>query len=105
MITEIEIEGFKSLEKVSLKLGKLNLFVGANASGKSNFFDALRALQGIGYGFKIEEIFQGKPKSASSEVWEGIRGGLARAAFSQAGGQANGLISFRVGSECPCGLP
>ena len=50
MITEIEIEGFKSLEKVRLKLGKLNLFVGANASGKSNFFDALRVLQGIGNG-------------------------------------------------------
>ena len=103
MITEIEIEGFKSLEKVSLKLGKLNLFVGANASGKSNFFDALRALQGIGYGFKIEEIFQGKPKSASSEVWEGIRGGIAKAGFmSQASGDpARGLISFRVGLKTP----
>jgi len=35
VIKQIEIEGFKSLEKVDLKLGKLNLFVGANASGKS----------------------------------------------------------------------
>ena len=69
MITEIEIEGFKSLEKVRLKLGKFNLFVGANASGKSNFLDALRVFQGIGNGFSIEEIFQGKPKSATSEVW------------------------------------
>ena len=32
MITEIEIEGFKSLEKIHLKLGSFNLFVGANAS-------------------------------------------------------------------------
>ena len=47
MITEIEIENFKSFEKVHLKLGGLNLFIGANASGKSNFFDALRVLQGI----------------------------------------------------------
>jgi AAA15 family ATPase/GTPase len=31
----IEIEGFKSLEKVSLDLGALNIFVGTNASGKS----------------------------------------------------------------------
>ena len=58
MITEIGIEGFKSLEKVDLKLGKLNLFVGANASGKSSFLDALRVLQGIGYGFSIAEIFK-----------------------------------------------
>lgn len=81
MITEIEIEGFKSLEKVHLKLGKFNLFVGANASGKSNFFDALRVLQGIGYGFTVDEIFNGKPKSATSEVWESIRGGEAWAEF------------------------
>jgi predicted ATPase len=81
VIKEIEIEGFKSLMKVHLELGGLNLFIGANASGKSNFFDALRVLQGIGYGFTIEEVFNGKPKGAGSEVWEGIRGGLSRAAF------------------------
>lgn len=82
MITEIEIEGFKSLEKVHLELGGFNLFIGANASGKSNFFDALRVLQGIGYGFTIDEIFNGKPKGAASEVWEGIRGGTGSALFT-----------------------
>lgn len=99
MITEIEIEGFKSLEKVRLKLGKLNLFVGANASGKSNFFDALRVLQGIGNGFSIEEIFQGRPKSATSEVWAGIRGGITMARFMRQprSDQDDGLITFRVG--------
>ncbi|MFL6258545.1 MAG: AAA family ATPase [Thermoanaerobaculia bacterium] len=85
MITDIEIEGFKSLEKVRLKLGKLNLFVGANASGKSNFFDALRVLQGIGYGFTMDEIFNGKPRSSTNEIWEGIRGGSTRAAFRRRG--------------------
>ena len=81
MITEIEIEGFKSLEKVRLKLGKLNLFVGANASGKSNVLDALRVLQGIGYGLTIGEIFDGKPKGAANEVWTGIRGGSVQARY------------------------
>lgn len=93
MITEIEIEGFKSLEKVRLKLGGLNLFVGANASGKSNFFDALRVLQGIGYGLTIDEILNGKPKSASSLAWEGIRGGSPRARFS---GRQSREIAFRA---------
>jgi hypothetical protein len=81
VITEIEIEGFKSFEKVRLKLGGLNLFIGANGTGKSNFFDALRVLQGLGYGFTVDEVLSGKPKGAGSEVWEGIRGGRARAAF------------------------
>ncbi len=80
MIEHIEIEGFKSLRKVSLDLGAFNLFIGANASGKSNFFDALRVLQGIGYGFTLDEIFNGKPKGAASETWEMIRGGSANAA-------------------------
>jgi energy-coupling factor transporter ATP-binding protein EcfA2 len=93
VITEIEIEGFKSLEKVHLKLGGLNLFIGANASGKSNFLEALRVFQGIGYGFAIDEIFNGKPKGASSDVWEGIRGGSPRARFF---GSASQEILFRV---------
>jgi predicted ATPase len=82
MIKRIVIENFKSLKKVDLKLGQLNLFIGTNASGKSNFFDALRVLQGIGYGFTLHEILDGKPKGASSEVWDGIRGGSQRATSS-----------------------
>ncbi len=81
MIEQITIKNFKSFRDVTLRLGPLNIFIGANASGKSNFFDALRVLQGIGYGFTLSEILDGKPKSATSEVWEGIRGGSAGAAF------------------------
>ena len=85
MIERIVIENFKSLRKVDLKLGRMNLFIGSNASGKSNFFDALRVLQGIGNGFTISEILDGKPRSATSEVWEGIRGGSAKARLAAAG--------------------
>ena len=84
MITRLEIRNFKSLRNVTLDVGGMNLFVGANASGKSNFFDALRVLQGIGNGFTVSEILDGKPKSATSEVWEGIRGGSAKACFEGA---------------------
>jgi predicted ATPase len=84
MIERIVIENFKSLRKVDLKLGRMNLFIGSNASGKSNFFDALRVLQGIGNGFTISEILDGKPRSATTEVWEGVRGGSARARWAAA---------------------
>jgi energy-coupling factor transporter ATP-binding protein EcfA2 len=96
VITEIKIEGFKSLEKVSLKLGKFNLFIGANASGKSNFFDALRVFQGLGYGFGIDEIFNGKPKSAGSDVWEKIRGGSAQAGFCRGEGEPPQSPAFSI---------
>ena len=98
MIQKIEIENFKSLRRVDLKLGALNLFIGTNSSGKSNFLDALRVLQGIGYGFTFDEILNGKPRSASTDIWEPIRGGSAKAAYS--GSASNGaeerLISFGV---------
>ena len=47
MITEFSIEGFKSFGSPAevVQLGSLNVVVGANASGKSNFIDALRFLQ------------------------------------------------------------
>ncbi len=90
MIQRIEIKGFKSLADVKLRLGNFNLFIGTNASGKSNFFDALRVLQGIGYGFTVDEILNGKPKSASSEAWEPIRGGSTKADFLAAQGATQG---------------
>jgi len=82
VIRNIVIKGFKSLAHIDLSLGNFNLFIGTNASGKSNFFDALRVLQGIGYGFTVDEVLNGKPKSANNEVWEPIRGGSTRADFS-----------------------
>jgi energy-coupling factor transporter ATP-binding protein EcfA2 len=100
MITSLHIQNFKSLRDVSIELGALNFFIGTNASGKSNVFDALRVLQGVGYGFAIGEILDGKPKSATSEVWEAIRGGSGKATYAGAAGEP---ISFEVKLEGPDG--
>lgn len=47
MITELEIEGFKSFGSPAekIELGPLSFIVGANASGKTNLLHALRFLQ------------------------------------------------------------
>jgi predicted ATPase len=100
VIEHIEIEGFKSLEKVSLDLGPLNIFVGTNASGKTNFLEALRVLQGIGYGYTVDEIFNGRPKLGNNEAWEGIRGGSKYAAFRD-GLAREHLIRFRLTASLP----
>lgn len=86
MIDRIVVENFKSLRRVDLALGRMNLLIGANASGKSNFLDALRVLQGIGHGFTIGEVLNGRPESATRETWKGIRGGSDHACFSGADG-------------------
>lgn len=41
IIKEIEIKGFKSIENQTLNLGQLNIFIGTNGAGKSNFLEAL----------------------------------------------------------------
>jgi Predicted ATPase len=80
MIEQIKIKNFKSFADVSLELGALNIFIGSNASGKSNFLDVLRFLQGIGLGLSINEILNGKPAGTANLAWEGIRGGCANIA-------------------------
>jgi len=47
LITEVKIEGFKSfgMANMPVPLVPLNFFVGANASGKTNFISALRFLK------------------------------------------------------------
>lgn len=81
MLKSIKISRFKSIEEATLTFGRLNFFIGTNASGKSNFFDALRLLQAIGYGFTVSEMFDGKAQAGGSVAWEGICGGSERAVF------------------------
>jgi predicted ATPase len=47
MITRIKINGFKSLLKTDLYFGPFTCIAGANAAGKSNFFDALVFLSNL----------------------------------------------------------
>ncbi|MCD6485490.1 MAG: AAA family ATPase [Candidatus Odinarchaeota archaeon] len=47
LINKLTVKNFLSLRNVSLKLGKLNVLVGPNASGKSNIVKALRTISTI----------------------------------------------------------
>jgi energy-coupling factor transporter ATP-binding protein EcfA2 len=41
MLTELQITRFKSVREETLNLGKVNLFIGGNGSGKSNLLEAI----------------------------------------------------------------
>lgn len=43
MIELIEIQNFKSITNLSFELGRINVFIGANGSGKSNILEAIGA--------------------------------------------------------------
>lgn len=55
MIQKLKIESFKSLEKVEVELGQVNVFVGANGSGKSNLLEALGVLSAAADG-KVNDL-------------------------------------------------
>ena len=44
MLTRIEIDGFKTFRNFVMEFSPFTVIAGANASGKSNLFDALRLL-------------------------------------------------------------
>ena len=50
MITRVRVESFKSLENLELELGLVNVFVGANGSGKSNLLEAVGVLSAASFG-------------------------------------------------------
>ncbi len=44
IIDEITIKGFKSIQEQTISLGQMNVFIGTNGAGKSNFLEALAML-------------------------------------------------------------
>src|SRR3989440_10042635 len=44
MLKSVKVESFKSLENVEVELGLVNVFIGANGSGKPNLLEAIGVL-------------------------------------------------------------
>ncbi len=74
MIKKLMLKNFKSFRESTIALGPLSIILGANASGKSNFVDALRFLQGCARGLALTKIFSGKWEGGQ-QVWSAIRAG------------------------------
>ena len=57
MIEYIKIQGFKSIKNLEIELKPINILIGANGSGKSNFISFFRLLY---FGRKTTESLYGK---------------------------------------------
>lgn len=58
MIDKIEIQEFKSIQSMSLELGRVNLFLGANGAGKSNILESVGIISSASYGIVDDESLQ-----------------------------------------------
>jgi predicted ATPase len=56
MITEIQVENFKSIQKFKLDLGRINVLIGENGCGKSNILEAI-ALASAAANNKLDNEF------------------------------------------------
>lgn len=77
MITSLRLINFKNFADETLKVGPFTVIIGANASGKSNIRDAFRFLHGIGRGYTLAEIVEGKSGRDGQVEWDAIRGAPA----------------------------
>ena len=77
MLKRIKIQGYKSLADIELNLKPLSVLVGPNASGKSNFLDALQLLSRMTTCQTLEDAFEppyrGHPLESFTFGDEGIK--------------------------------
>lgn len=71
MLTDVHIEGFRSIRALRLRLAPVTVVVGANGTGKTNLYQALRLLQAAASGTLARAIADagGMP----SVLWAGDR--------------------------------
>ena len=77
MLKRIKVQGYKSLVDLELNLKPLSVLVGPNASGKSNFLDALQLLSRMATCQTLEESFdppyRGHPLESFTFGEQGIK--------------------------------
>lgn len=56
MLTAVRLRNFKSYQQATLRLAPLTFLIGANASGKSNLLEAIRLLNWLAKGSRLEDI-------------------------------------------------
>ena len=86
MLKRIKIQGYKSLVDLELNLEPLSVLVGPNASGKSNFLDALQLLSRMATCQTLAEAFdppyRGHPLESFTFGDEGIKSLLEKESVS-----------------------
>ena len=87
MLSRFEVKGFKSLLDVKLDLGAVNVFIGANGSGKSNLLEAIGFLGTIAWGVSDFESYR----------YRGVRPGDPESFNCQFPNRTSPAISLKVG--------
>jgi predicted ATPase len=98
MISKVAISGYRSLRDVKLALGPLNVVTGANGSGKSSLYRALRLLADVAQGRIIQSL--AAEGGLHSTLWAGPESfarSVKRGQYPVQGTVRKAVISLRLG--------
>lgn len=96
MYSTVAVSGYRSLREVLLPLGRLTVITGANGSGKSSVYRALRLLAACGRGEVVSAL--AREGGLESALWAGPATlGQARRGHEVQGTMRKGPISVRLG--------
>lgn len=91
-ITELHIEGFRSLKNVTWKPGDLNVIIGPNGSGKSNLLRALEMISAAAQG-KLEAFIY-TSGGINQVLWDGQADIIKFSVSTSATGIGNAFAGF-----------
>jgi len=98
MPTTLAVSNYRSLRELAMPLGRLNLITGANGSGKSNLYRALRLLAETAQGGVVHAL--AREGGLSSTLWAGpeqFSRGMRRREAPVQGGPRSGPVSLKLG--------
>ena len=97
MLTCVAVSGYRSLRDIVVPLRGLDVVTGANGSGKSSLYRALRLLAGCGRGEVIGSL--AREGGLQSALWAGpaTLGGTRKRGYAAEGTGRKGPVSLRLG--------
>ncbi|MCR1982789.1 AAA family ATPase, partial [Cellulosimicrobium cellulans] len=97
MLATIAVEGYRSLRSLVLPLGRLTVVTGANGTGKSSLYRALRLLSGCALGGAVGAV--AREGGLRSTLWAGPEQGgrAARGGGAVQGTRRTAPVALRLG--------
>lgn len=103
MIDRVIVENFRCFRNLDISLGRANLLIGENGSGKSSFLDVFHVLRGLSRGLTVAEVFEGKAPDENFSGWTGIRGASAGACYAH--GEPTNEVMIEVQGRSESTIP
>ncbi len=97
-ISRLAISGYRSLRNIAIEIGQLNVVTGANGSGKSSLYRALKLLADIAQGRAIQSL--AAEGGLQSTLWAGPEAfsrGMKRGDDKIEGTVRKGVVSLKLG--------